>query len=116
MARTRPSGVGSISPLSARAMLRQAELDLLLGERQQDRVLVGEVLIERADADAGALGHGVGREAGQSTGLQNLSSALQDRRRGLGRARLARNSSFYFSGLAACGHGGSGSAKASTGT
>ena len=90
--------------------LRQAEADLLPRERQQDRVLVVEVLIERADADAGALGYGIGGEAGDAAGFENLSGGLQNGRRGLGRTRLARNSSFYFKGLAACGHGDPGSA------
>jgi hypothetical protein len=92
----------------------QADRHLLAGERQQDRVLVGEVLVERADADARPFGHGVGGKGRQSTDLENLSRGLQNQRHGLPGARLAGDSSFYFNGLLALDHIGAVLAKAST--
>jgi hypothetical protein len=91
--------------------LDQGRLHLLAGERQQDRVLVGEVLVERADADAGPLGDRIGGEGAQSAGFQNLSRRLQDRGHGLAGARLARDSSFASRDLSGPGHGASGQGK-----
>ena len=103
MARTRPSTEGSLSPCSARPMLARP-IASRWRQRQQDRVLVGEVLVERADADARPLGHCVGGEGRQSTGFENLSRRLQNQRNGLSRARLSGNSSFNFNGLPGLGH------------
>ena len=93
--------------------LGQRNLEFLARQRQQHRVLVAEVLVERADADAGALGHRVGGEGGQAAAFQNLSRRLDDRRHGLRRTRLTGNSSIVFNGLWTGGHGDSGWAKAS---
>jgi hypothetical protein len=114
MARTRPSNRGIALALQRAADAGQADRHLLAGERQQDRVLVGEVLVERADADARALGHRVGGEGRQSTGFENLSRRLQNQRNGLARARLSGDSSFYFNGLLGLGHSCGVPAKAST--
>ena len=40
--------------------------------------LVGEILVERADTDAGAFGDAVGVEMRLALALQNLSSRLED--------------------------------------
>ena len=54
------------------------------------RVLAGEVLVDRPDRDAGPLSHGIGRVAGQPALLQNTSRAFEDRPHRLGRPRLFR--------------------------
>jgi hypothetical protein len=70
----------------------------------------------RADADAGPLGHGVGREACQSAGFQNLSRSFENRRHGFLGAGLPRNSAFHFNGLARLAHGAPCRPKTSAGT
>jgi hypothetical protein len=50
----------------------------------EDRLLVGEVLVERADADAGRLGHANRGEALRPFALENANSGLQDGRDELG--------------------------------
>ncbi len=47
-------------------------------ERNEDRVLVGEVLVERADRYAGSLGDPVGGPGGVALTFENLSSRLDD--------------------------------------
>jgi stress-induced morphogen len=48
-----------------------------LGQRVQQRLLVREVLVQRADRVAGALGDAVGGR-GHALALENLSSGLQE--------------------------------------
>lgn len=54
----------------------------------RDRILVGKVLIQRADADTGPLGDGVGRIRIEASLLQNASRRLDDVLHRLRRARL----------------------------
>jgi hypothetical protein len=48
-------------------------------EPEEDRRLVGEILIERSDADTGLLGHPRRGEALRAFLRQNLSRSLQNR-------------------------------------
>src|SRR5271154_252017 len=57
-------------------------------EPEKDRRLVGEILIERSDADTGLLGHPCGGEALRAFPGQNLSRSLQNRGDEVRRAAL----------------------------
>ena len=59
-------------------------------EPEQDRRLVRKILIQRADAHAGPLGHPRGGETLRAFLRQNLNSGVQNRRNELGRAGLLR--------------------------
>ena len=64
----------------------EGRLDLCgvaLAERREDRLLVREVLVERADGDAGAGGDAVGRRARGPGGREQLCGGRQHRRDGL---------------------------------
>ena len=69
---------------------RAGRLPLVALQAKQDRVLVGEVLVERAHADAGLGGDADGGEALRALALENANSGLQDRGDQLGRTRLNR--------------------------
>ena len=62
--------------------------EMALGQGNEDRVLVREVLVERADRDAGALGDAVRRACCVAVARENLSSGLDDRLERGGRSRL----------------------------
>jgi hypothetical protein len=55
-------------------------IELPLGQRHHDRVLVREVLVERADRDARALRDAIRRPRRVSALLENPSCAVEDRR------------------------------------
>ncbi len=75
------------------------------GER--DRILVGEILVERTDADAGTLRHRIGRVTLQSPRLENASRCLDDCLHRLSRARLPGGfPRFQAVGCRASGHCG----------
>lgn len=57
---------------------------------EEDRRLVGEILVERSDADARPFGHARCGEALGAFPRQNPSSGIQDRRHELRRAGLLR--------------------------
>ena len=54
---------------------------VLFEEGREDRLLVGEILVERSDGDAGALGDAVGRGAVVPEVAEELGGRLEDRRR-----------------------------------
>ena len=56
-------------------------------ERTEQRLPVGGILAERADADAGPLGHRVGRETSASFTFHDASRGLDDGLHGLDRTR-----------------------------
>ncbi len=62
--------------------------EVAVHERYEDRVLVGEVLVERADLYPGPFGDPVGGPGGIALALENLSRRLEDRLDGRPRARL----------------------------
>ncbi|MNI74948.1 hypothetical protein D3C73_1310660 [compost metagenome] len=62
------------------AQHRAGLLPLVALQAEQDRRLVGEVLVQRADADTGAFGHPRGGEPRGTFVLQNLSSGFEDGR------------------------------------
>jgi len=62
----------------------------LIDQGEGESVLVGEVLVEGADGDAGPLGDGVGVVAGEPIAFENASSGFEDDGDGLGGALLHR--------------------------
>jgi hypothetical protein len=72
----------------------QLALLLALDERGHQRVLVREILIETANADASPFSNSVGIEAGESLAANNVSSRLQDCFTGCSRALLSRQFSW----------------------
>ena len=75
-------------PLQVRFERRRPLGEVLVHERDEDRVLVGEVLVERADRYPGPLGDPVGGPGGVALTLENLSSRFEDRLDGRPRSRL----------------------------
>jgi hypothetical protein len=61
-----------------------------LRDLRHDRVLAGEVLVQRRDVDASALGDVVGGRAGVAEDRQELRAGVDDRVEGLLRAPLRR--------------------------
>ena len=75
-------------PLQVRFERRRPFGEVPVHEPNEDRVLVGEVLVERADRYAGSLGDPVGGPGGVALPLENLSSGLKDGLDGRLRSRL----------------------------
>ena len=57
---------------------RNALVEVLLEEDRENRLLVGEVLVERSDRDPGAVGDVVGGGPDVALLLENASSGLHD--------------------------------------
>src|SRR5688572_22320378 len=76
----------------------------MLGQRELQCVLVLEVLVERAHADAGALGDAIGGQRLVATTLQNLNCCLENRRNGCARTRLPWRSPLRINGLLSSRH------------
>jgi len=69
---------------------------LFARHRDQYRVLVLKVVIERTDADAGEFGYSVGVEGHWPVSLQNSSSGFENNTHRLSRALLGRRFSHVF--------------------
>ena len=77
--RETPSGRGW---LEDREQLRALALELALDHGDQQRVLVGEVFVERADRNPGPLGHAIGGSRLEAALLENPSRGVEDGRDG----------------------------------
>jgi protein-S-isoprenylcysteine O-methyltransferase Ste14 len=77
-------------PRGAVAQGRLHLVEVLVDQGDEDRVLVREVLVERADRDAGALGDAVGGAGAVPVAGENLSCSAQDRGDRLPRSPLPR--------------------------
>src|SRR5204862_7135592 len=62
--------------------------DVTLVQRREDGALVGEVLVDRSDADARDLGDPVGRDRVEAIALQELDSRVEHRLHGVPRPLL----------------------------
>ena len=69
----------AVESLQMRLECRRALGEVPVDERDEDRVLVREVLIQRPDRYASSLSDAVGGSGGVAMTLKNLSSGLQDR-------------------------------------
>ena len=66
--------------LDERALDQPAHLlDVAVVERREDGDLVGEVLVDRADADAGNFGDAVGRDRGSAVTGEHAGDGVEDR-------------------------------------
>ncbi len=75
-------------PLQVRFERRRPFGEVPVHEPNEDRVLVGEVLVERADRYPSSLGDPVGGPGGVALPLENLSSRFEDGLDGRPGARL----------------------------
>ena len=91
-----PDGTGGLQ-------LGLGELHMALGKGAQQRLLVREVLVQRADANAGRFGDAVGG-GGETLALENPSRGLQHEVHRRPRARLHLSSSSSLQRLARQGH------------